>query len=183
MPIHPKALLIIFGASVTKEVVGFAVQIPEALLEVAKQRALNYGIQYGTVAISLSRARVLVELDGPAKLLQQGFATMAAASSPEEAAGQGALAASALILAGVSGADAETSMAYGAFLALLCKNILLSQGVLAPSLVTSYTIIYIMKNVIWRLVLEIQISLINKSMDSNKRTDKKIIRNIININF
>ena len=107
----------------------------------------------------MSGARVLVELDGPAKMLQQGVATMAAASSPEEDAGQGVLAASALVLAGVSGADAETSMAYGAFLALLSKNILLSQGVLAPGLVTSYTIIYVMKNVIWRLVLEIQIEI------------------------
>ena len=64
-------LLIVFGASVTQEVVGFATQIPQALIEVAKERAINYGIQYGTASISLSGARVLVELDGPAKMLQQ----------------------------------------------------------------------------------------------------------------
>ena len=52
--ITPKALAIIFLAFTGKEVAGFITQLPEQLLIEAQSRAVNFGIQYGAIAIGQS---------------------------------------------------------------------------------------------------------------------------------
>ena len=49
--ITPKALAIIILASALKEVCSFIIQLPEQLILEIQTRAVNFGIQYGAIAI------------------------------------------------------------------------------------------------------------------------------------
>ena len=52
--ISPKAFTIILLASAGKEMASFMIQLPEQLLMEAQTRAVNFGIQYGAMAIGQS---------------------------------------------------------------------------------------------------------------------------------
>ena len=100
--ITPKAFAIILLASAGKEVGSFIIQLPEQLLIEAQSRAVNFGIQYGTMAIGQAVAgSKFVDPTAPAKLVVQGFESLTNASSPEEAASRGTIAAAVLILSSV----------------------------------------------------------------------------------
>ena len=65
----PKALAIILLASAGKDVGGFIIQLPEQLLIEAQRRAINFGIQYGAIAIGeFTVGSKFVDPVAPAKL-------------------------------------------------------------------------------------------------------------------
>jgi hypothetical protein len=124
--ITPQALAIIFIASAGKEVASFMIQLPEQLLLEAQSRALNFGIQYGTMPIGQAAVgSKFVDPTAPAKLFVQGVESLTNASSPEEAASRGTIAAAVLILSSLSSEDPNVSLAFGGFLLVLVQNVLL----------------------------------------------------------
>ena len=115
--ITPKALAVILLASFGQEVGSFVVQIPEQLLIEAQSRMMNFGIQYGTIAIGQAViGSKFADPAAPAKLFVQGFESLASASTPEEAASRGTLAATVLILSSVSSGNPNVSLTFGAVL-------------------------------------------------------------------
>ena len=118
--ITPKALAIILLASAGKEVGSFMIQLPEQLLIEAQSRAMNFGIQYGAIAIGQAVAgSKFVDPTAPAKLFGQGLESLITASSPEEAASRGTIAAGVLILSSLSSEDPNASLTFGGFLLVL----------------------------------------------------------------
>lgn len=154
--ISPKAFAIILLASIGKDVSGFIVQIPEQLLMEASQRAVNFGIQYGAIAIGECVAgSKFVDVASPAKLFVQGFESLATASSPEEAATKGTIAAAVLVLSAKSSQDPNASLAFGGFLIILAQNVLMpgSQIIFSNGLFP----IYVIYNILIRVVTEIKV--------------------------
>ena len=97
---NPKALAIVFLASAGKEVGGLLVQLPEQLLMEMQSRAINFAIQYGTVAIGqVVVGSKFVDPTAPAKLFKTGVTALATASTPEEAVSRGTIAAATLVRA------------------------------------------------------------------------------------
>ena len=109
--ITPKALAIIILASAGKEVGSFLIQLPEQLLIEAQSRVINFGIQYGAIAIGQAAiGSKFVDPVAPAKLFVQGVESLTTASSPEEAASRGTIAAAVLILSSLSSEDPNASL-------------------------------------------------------------------------
>jgi hypothetical protein len=161
--ITPKALAIILLANAGQEVGSFIVQIPEQLLIEAQSRAINFGIQYGAMAIGQAAiGSKFVDPTAPAKLFSQGFESLLVASTPEEAASRGTIAAATLILSAASSGDPNVSMAFGGFLLLLVQNILLpgSQVIFSNGLLK----IYIIKNILIRVIIEIRSEIKRKKL-------------------
>ena len=124
--ITPKALAIIALASAGKEVGAIIVQLPEQLLMEIQSRAVNLGIQYGAIAIGQAVVgSKFVDPTAPAKLFMQGVESLNNASTPEEAASRGTIAAAAMILSSLSSEDPNTSLTFGGFLLVLAQNVLL----------------------------------------------------------
>ena len=75
--ITPKALAIILLASAGKEVGGFMLQLPEQLLMEIQSRAVNFGIQYGAIAIGQAVVgSKFVDPTAPARLFLQGVESL-----------------------------------------------------------------------------------------------------------
>ena len=122
--ITPKTLAIIILASVGQEVDSFVIRLPEQLLIEAQSRAINFAIQYGSIVIGEAVAgSQFADPAAPAKLFVQGFESLATASSPEEAATRGAVAASTLILSAASSANPNVSLVFSGFLLVLFNNL------------------------------------------------------------
>ena len=156
--ITPKALVIILLASAGKEVGGFMVQLPEQLLMEIQSRAVNFGIQYGAIAIGQAVVgSKFVDPAAPARLFVQGVESLNNASTPEEAASRGAIAAAALILSSLSSEDPNASLTFGGFLIVLAQNVLLpgSHVIFSKGLVK----IYVIKNILIRVVTEIGVEI------------------------
>ena len=154
--ITPKALAIILIASVGKEVGSFMLQLPEQLLLQVQSRAINFGIQYGAMAIEEAVVgSKFVDIAAPAKLFVQGVESLTNALSPEEAASRGTIAATVLILSSLSSEHPNASLTFGGFLLVLAQNVLLpgSQVIFSKSLLK----FYIIKNILIRVITEIQI--------------------------
>ena len=154
--ITPKAFAIILLASAGKEVGSFMIQLPEQLLIEAQSRAVNFGIQYGAMAIGQAVVgSKFVDPTAPAKLFVQGFESLTNASSPEEAASRGTIAAAVLILSSLSSEDPNASLTFGGFLLVLAQNVLLpgSQVIFSKGLLK----IYVIKNILIRVITEIRI--------------------------
>jgi hypothetical protein len=152
--ITPKAFAIILIASAGKEVGSFMIQLPEQLLMEAQSRAVNFGIQYGAMAIGQAVVgSKFVDPTAPAKLFVQGVESLTNASSPEEAASRGTIAAAVLILSSLSSEDPNASLTFGGFLLVLAQNVLLpgSQVILSKGLLKFYVI----KNILIRVITEI----------------------------
>ena len=156
--ITPKALAIILLASVGKEVGSFMIQLPEQLLIEAQSRAVNFGIQYGAMAIGQAVVgSKFVDPTAPAKLFVQGVESLTNASTPEEAASRGTIAAAVLILSSLSSEDPNASLTFGGFLIMLAQNVLLpgSQVIFSKGLLK----IYVIKNILIRVVTEIRVEI------------------------
>ena len=154
--ITPKAFAIILIASAGKEVGSFMIQLPEQLLIEAQSRAVNFGIQYGAMAIGQAVVgSKFVDPTAPAKLFVQGVESLTNASSPEEAASRGTIAAAVLILSSLSSEDPNASLTFGGFLLVLAQNVLLpgSQVIFSKGLLKFYGI----KNILIRVITEIRI--------------------------
>ncbi len=152
--ITPKALAIMLLASAGKEVGGFMGQLPEQLLMKIQSRAINFGIQYGAIAIGQAvGGSKFVDPTASAKLFQQGVQSLATASTPEEAAYRGTITAAALILSGLSSEDPNASLTFDGFLLVLAQNVLLpgSHIIFSKGLIK----IYVIKNILIRVVTEI----------------------------
>lgn len=153
--ITPKALAIILLASAGKEVGSFMIQLPEQLLIEAQSRAMNFGIQYGAIAIGQAVAgSKFVDPTAPAKLFGQGLESLITASSPEEAPSRGTIAAGVLILSSLSSEDPNASLTFGGFLLVLAQNVLLpgSQVIFSKGLLR----ILVIKNILIRVITEIR---------------------------
>jgi len=154
--ITPKAFAIILIASAGKEVGSVMIQLLEQLLMEAQSRAVNFGIQYGAMAIGQAVVgSKFVDPTAPAKLFVQGVESLTNASSPEEAASRGTIAAAVLILSSLSSEDPNASLTFGGFLLVLAQNVLLpgSQVILSKGLLKFYVI----KNILIRVITEIQV--------------------------
>jgi hypothetical protein len=154
--ITPRAFAIILIASAGKEVGGFIIQLPEQLLIEAQSRAFNFGIQYGAMAIGQAVVgSKFVDPTAPAKLFVQGVESLTSASSPEEAANRGTIAATVLILSSLSSEDPNASLTFGGFLLVLAQNVLLpgSQVIFSNGLLK----FYVLKNILIRVITEIRI--------------------------
>ena len=156
--ITPKALAIIALASAGKEVGAIIVQLPEQLLMEIQSRAVNLGIQYGAIAIGQAVVgSKFVDPTAPAKLFMQGVESLNNASTPEEAASRGTIAAAAMILSSLSSEDPNTSLTFGGFLLVLAQNVLLpgSHVIFSKGLLK----IYVIKNILIRVVTEIGVEI------------------------
>ena len=156
--ITPKALAIIALASAGKEVGAIIVQLPEQLLMEIQSRAVNLGIQYGAIAIGQAVVgSKFVDPTAPAKLFMQGVESLNNASTPEEAASRGTIAAAAMILSSLSSEDPNTSLTFGGFLLVLAQNVLLpgSHIIFSKGLLK----IYVIKNILIRVVTEIGVEI------------------------
>lgn len=161
--ITPKTFAVIVLASLGREVGCFVVQLPEQLLLQAQEKAMsatvrmgiNMGIQYGAVAVGDAVARSNVDLAAPSKYFLHSLEALATASTPQEAANRGVVAAAVLILSGVSSADPNASLTFGGFLLVLTQNILSpgSQVILSKGLLG----IFVIKNILIRGITEIRI--------------------------
>ena len=154
--ITPKALAIIFLAFTGKEVAGFITQLPEQLLIEAQSRAVNFGIQYGAIAIGQCVVgSKYVNPIAPVELFVQGIEALNSASSPEEAATRGSIAAAVLILSSLASEDPNASLTFGGFLIVLAQNVLLPGSQLIFS--KAFLKIYVIKNLLIRVITEIRI--------------------------
>ena len=156
LKITPEALALIVIVSVSKEVGSFMIQLPEQLLIEAQSRIANFGIQYGAMAIGQAVVgSKFVDPTAPAKLFVQGVESLTNASSPEEAASRGTIAAAVLILSSLSSEDPNASLTFGGFLLVLAQNVLLpgSQVIFSKGLLKFYVI----KNILFRVITEIRI--------------------------
>ena len=97
----------------------------------------------------------VVDPTAPAKLFLQGVESLTSASSAEEAATRGTVAAAVLILSSLSSEDPNTSLSFGGFLLILAQNVLFpgSQIIFSKGLLKFYVI----KNILIRVITEIQI--------------------------
>nr|ULD16192.1 hypothetical protein [Cylindrotheca closterium] len=146
--ITPKALAIIVLASAGKDVGSFIIQLPEPLLIEAQSRAVNFGIQYGAIAIGQAIVgSKFVDPGVPVKLFEKGIESLITASSPEEAASRGTIEAAVLILSSLSSEDPNTSLTFGGFL-LSGSQVIFSKGLLK---------IFVIKNILIRVITEIQV--------------------------
>ena len=158
--ITPKVYAIILLASAGKEVGSFIIQLPQQLLIEAQSRAVNFGIQYGAIAIGQGVVgSKFVDPTTPAKLFIEieGVESLITAPSPEEAASRGTIAAAVLILSSLSSEDPNSSLTFRGFLLILAQNVLLpgSQVIFSKDLVT----IYVIKNILIRIITEIRIEI------------------------
>lgn len=71
--ITPQQLAIIFLASAVKDTARFIIQIPEALLAEAKDRAINLAVQYGTIAARQTAVGAALDLNSPQQLFLNGW--------------------------------------------------------------------------------------------------------------
>jgi hypothetical protein len=156
-PITPKIYAIILIASVGQEVGSFIIQIPQHLLIEAQNRAINFGIQYGSIAIGQAVVGGSRSIDPatPAKLFIQRVESLINAPSPEEAASRGTIAAAVIILASLSSEDPNVSLTFGGFLLILAQNVLLPgfQVIFPKGLVK----VYLATNLLIRIVTEVRI--------------------------
>jgi len=92
--IIPRAFLFILLVAANKKVGGFLVHIPQQLLLEAQSRAIDFGIQYGAMAIGQGIAgSKFIDPAAPTKLFGQGIESLSTTSSPQEAASRGTIAA------------------------------------------------------------------------------------------
>lgn len=113
-------------------------------------------IQYGSIAIGQAAVGSKgIDPTAPAKLFLEGVESLATASTPEEAASRGSVAAAVLILSSLSFQDPNASLTFGAFLLVLVQNVLSpgSQFLFSKSLFY----IYLIKNILIRIITEIQV--------------------------
>ena len=132
--ITPKALVIILLASAGKEVGGFMVQLPEQLLMEIQSRAVNFGIQYGAIAIGQAVVgSKFVDPAAPARLFVQGVESLN-----------------------------NASLTFGGFLIVLAQNVLLpgSHVIFSKGLVK----IYVIKNILIRVVTEIGVEIKRRNL-------------------
>lgn len=142
---------------VGQQAASFMMKLPEQLLIEAQSRAVNLAIQYGAIAIGQTVVGSnFADPTGPAKLFVQGFESLTTASTPEEAASKGTIAAAAIILSSLSAQDPNASLAFGGFLLILAQNILLpgSQLVIFSKGLLS---IYVINSTLIRVITEIRI--------------------------
>lgn len=154
--ITPKTFAIILLASAGKEVSSFMIQLPEQLLIEAQRRAVNFGIQYGAIAIGQAAVgSTFVDPFAPKQLFLEGLESLATASSPAEAASKGTVAAAVLILSSAASADPNASLTFGGFLLVLAQNVLLpgSQVIFSKGLLK----IYVINNILIRIITEIRV--------------------------
>jgi len=154
--IASKELAIIFLASIGHEVSSLLLPIPPQLSVELQTRLTNFGIQYATIAAAqvVSEAKFINPL-GPSELLYKGMVALATASTVEEAASRGIIAAAVLVMSGLATNDPNTSLTFGGFLIVLVQNVL-SPGFHAfrpPVLIQ----IYIAKNILIRIITEIRV--------------------------
>jgi len=101
------------------------IQIPEQLLIEAQSRAVNFVIQSGAMAIRQAVVgSKFVDPIAPAKLFVQVVELLTNASSPEEAASRGTIAAAVLIFSSLSSKDPNASLTFVGFLLVLAQNVL-----------------------------------------------------------
>jgi hypothetical protein len=155
--INPKTFAIILLATFGQEVGSFMVQLPKQLLIKAQSRAVNFGIQYGAMAIGQSVVgSKFIDPTSPAKLFAQGVESLTSTSTLEEATSRGTVALGVLIMSSLSSEDPNTSLTFAGFLLVLVQNVLqpgsqvifFSQGLLKIS---------ILKTILIRVITEIQI--------------------------
>lgn len=162
--ITPKAFAIILVATAGQEAASFMIQLPvQQLLVEAKMRAINFAIQYGTMVVAQTAAgSKTFDPTSPSKLFVQGLDSLANASSPEEAASKGTIAAAILIISSISSKDPNVSLTFGGFLILLVQNVLLpgSQIILPTGLLQIY---FISKGLI-RVIAEIRVERLRRKL-------------------
>lgn len=123
--ITPRAFAVILLASIGKDVSAFVVQIPEHLLIKVQAQVVNFGIQYGAIAIGQAAVgSQFVDPYGPKRLFLQGVESLSTAKTPEEAASRGMVAAAVLLFSGLSAEDPNASLTFGGFLIILVQNVL-----------------------------------------------------------
>ena len=179
MPIIlPKTFAIILLASAGNEVSSFMTQLPEELLIEAQRRAVNFGIQYGAIAIGQAAVGSrFVDPCAPKQLFLQGLESLATASSPVEAATKGTITASLLVLSSAASADPNASLTFGGFLLVLAQNVLLhgSQFIFSNGLLT----IYVINNILIKIITEIRVERKRKQLGLPRaRLKFNIFRNI-----
>ena len=152
----PRAFAVIILASAGQEVASFLIHLPEQLLVEAQNRIVNLAIQYGSIAIGQAAVgSKVINPTAPAKLFLEGVESLATASTPEEAVSRGSVAAGVLILSSLSSQNPNASLTFGAFLLVLVQNVLRpgSQFLFSKSLFY----IYLIKNILIRIITEIQV--------------------------
>ena len=90
-PITPRSFGIIMLASMGKDVAGFALLIPEALLIVAKEHAKNYGLQFISLTVGSTIAGGSVDPIEGIELINRGAISLMTASTVEEATARGSM--------------------------------------------------------------------------------------------
>lgn len=117
---------------------------------------MNFGIQYGAIAIGQAAVgSKFIDPGAPAKLFGQGVESLTTASSPEEAASRGTIAAAVLIISSLSSKDPNASLAFGGFLLVLAQNVLLPGSQVIFSKI--FLKVYVIKNLLIRVITEIRV--------------------------
>ena len=155
--IPPKTLAVIFLAALGQDVAGFVIQMNEQLLIEVQSRALNFAIQYETIAVALSVVGAkFVDPTGPAKLFAEGWESLSTASNPEEAISGGTIAVTALFMAGASSKDANASASFAGFLMVFAQNLLLP-GCQAIFFSKGLVRMYVFNKILFRIITEIRV--------------------------
>jgi hypothetical protein len=119
--------------------------------------------KYAAIAIGQCVVGSSVNSMAPGKLFLQGVASLATASTPIEAATKESTATAVLIISSVASEDVNASLTFGGFLIILTQNVLLSgsQFFFPKNLYK----IYIIKNILIRVITEIRIERKKKKLN------------------
>jgi len=181
--VTPKAFAIILVATATNEVASFMINVSDQLIIEAQSRAINFAIQYGAMAVGqCAVGSKFVDPTAPGKLFLQGVESLTTASSPEEAASKGTIAASVLILSSLSSEDPNASLAFGGFLIVLIQQVLLpgSQVFLFS---TGPFKIYVICRILMRVVTEIRVERLRRKLKLPRATflDEPFFKTILKL--
>lgn len=123
--INPKTFATIVLLTITKDATGFIVQIPEALLAVAQQKAVIFGtnllVQGGTGGTIAAGSVIKGAPDpmAPVNLIKDGWYYLESAETVRQMHERGTVSAALLIISGVSAESPNASAAFGALLLAL----------------------------------------------------------------
>ena len=166
IPITPRTYMIILVATATKEVASFMINVSDQLIIEAQSRAINFAIQYGAMAVGqCAVGSKFVDPTAPGKLFVKGFESLTTASTPEEAASRGTVAAAVLILSSLSSKDPNASLTFGGFLIVLIQQVLLpGSGSQVFLFSTGPFKIYVICRILMRVVTEIRVERLRKKL-------------------
>lgn len=171
-PLNPRVVVLVGTVTIARDVISLVppmvVQLPEALLAEAKLRAINFAVQYGTMAAAQSGIGRSLDPFGPVPYFNKSYDWLLSASSPEEAASRGIITLGVFSLSAASSADTNTSGAFGAFLIIFLQNVLFpGPGLQAIS--DNIILPVILNKIIARAIIEIQVELERKRLNLPRR--------------